>query len=219
MTFGRSKYGTSLLALPLILPLTLSLALAGCASSSTRGDGRQVLERSIGSEQAPAWAASTKISWDEGSFVYFKGVQNVMGNHRVSGCYTMARLEAKARLRSEIESNIKADISQITEGLDETLSPLLNEMVSETLRGEIRGLRIQEQYFERYRVADTERVECQVLTSMKSSEFEKLRRGIARSLLDQSAELRAAVTKKQVKFLTEDSDRTPAKERTAASAE
>lgn len=179
--------------------------VAGC-SSGPKVDGvagRFVLDNSNRGDDLPDWTKSTRVGWEDNGMYYVRAEHTVKGNQRVNACYDLAKLDLKEGLLSEISSSIKGEINLASEGTAEELDPMLTKSLMTEIKGNIKGLRVQEQAFERYIVNDVERVDCFVLASMKASDYRQLRSTALQQALSASAEAAKAMRDRQVRFFNE----------------
>lgn len=190
------------IVLAAILMLGLQVML-GCASNQKAGQGRVILENSMKGEDLPKWVSDPKTNWEQESQLYFKSNYTVAGNQRVNGCWDLAKLEMKESLLSELAQDIKGEINLANEGISEGLDPLITKSIRTNIEGQVRGLKTQEQVFERYTINQIERVDCYVMGSMSKGDYAVLKNSVLKNLASVSAEVAAAVRKRQKEFFTE----------------
>jgi hypothetical protein len=148
----------------------------------------------------PDWVKSTKVSWEDKERIYFKSNFTVTGGQRVNGCLDLAKIELNEVLLSSVKNSMKAEINLANQGIDEGLDPMITKSIQSSLEGEIRGLRPEETVFQRYKIEDTERIDCFVLASLSKSDYARLKQGSFQRLVSVSDEVKAAVQKRQEEF-------------------
>lgn len=180
-----------------------ALGLFSC-SISPKVQQREILENSLRGESMPKWVAEAKVAWEEDSNHYFKSSYTVAGNQRINGCYDLAKLELKENLLSELSQDVKGELNLANEGISEGLDPLITKSVRTSIDGTIRGLKTQEQIFERYKISDIERVDCYVKSSMTKSDYQLLKNSVLKQMASVNAEVAEAVRKRQKDFFKSD---------------
>ena len=148
------------------------------------------------------WASGSKITWSEGDQVFFRSQYTVRGDERVSGCYQLARLDANTTLLREIAEDIRGQIDSAQQSISENAETILNQSVTSDFAGKVSGLRFLEQYHERYNVSSTERIDCYILSNIKRSDYESIRRSVLQKVTEADPGLKAALIKKQIDFFS-----------------
>ncbi len=179
--------------------LACVLLVAGCTSTPPSMK-RVWLDSSTHSESSPSWVAGTKIIWEESGKVLIRSTQTVRGDERVNGCYDLAKLDAKEAILTELASEVRGSLDNAQQSINENAEVVLGKVRSGEFSGRITGLRHSEQYFERYRIGDVERVDCHVLSEMSRQEYDKVKTSVLNQLQKVDADLRKAITKKQINF-------------------
>jgi hypothetical protein len=189
--------------------LGLTLVLAACASGpkGSKQPGRVVLDNSAHGGVLPEWVNSGSVGWEQGDSIFLKSIYTVGGNQRVNGCYDLAKLEMKESLLSELSQDIKGELNLASEGISEGLDPLVTKSIRTNIEGTIKGLRVREQLFERYVVADVERVECFVQAAMSKVDYNKLKNSVLKQMSSVSDDVAAALRKRQKSFFGDGSDK------------
>ena len=189
-----------------ILTITVFLGLQlllGCSTSQKSKQGRVVIENSLKGEELPSWVADPKTNWEKDTELFFKSSYTVAGNQRINGCWDLAKLEMKESLLSELSQDIKGEVTLANEGISEGLDPLITKSVRTNIEGQVRGLKTQEQIFERYVINDIERIDCFVMGTMSKTDYAVLKNSIFKQLTSVSAEVADAVRKRQKEFFSE----------------
>jgi hypothetical protein len=177
--------------------------MLACSTSPKSNQGRVVLENSLKGEDMPNWVSDTKTNWEQDNNLYFKSSYTIAGNQRVNGCWDLAKLDMKESLLSELSQDIKGEINLANEGISEGLDPLITKSIRTNIEGQVRGLKTQEQLFERYTVNHVERIDCFVMGSMTKADYALLKNSVLKNLSSVSAEVAEAVRKRQKDFFTE----------------
>ncbi len=183
-----------------------SILMAACSSNSTKegtglnGTSRVLLDNSMKGKEMPDWTQTTKVSWQDGDAYIFKGVYTVRGDQRVNGCYDLSTMEIQQRILSDIENSLRIEMNLANEGISENTDAMITKSIQSNMAGKIRGLRITDHAFERYRVLNNERVDCFVLGQMKSTDYQTLRSSVLSQMTSASPEVAAIVRKRQADF-------------------
>lgn len=170
----------------------LGIVLAGCAST-----GKLVLDSSA---NKPSWASSNKVVWQDGNKFLFKAQHTIRGDERLSGCYDLARLDAKESLLSEISNEVRGSLNNAQESISEQAETVLTKMRSSEFSGTISGLRFSEQYFERYKIGETERIDCQTLGEMSAADFNRTKQAVINKVVAVDPRIKEAIAKKNIDF-------------------
>jgi|GEM_PF-3328404 len=186
--------------------LILTLGCLGCTSRQLVNEqpGRIILDNSLRGEELPEWTRSTKTSWEENGELVSRTSYTVRGNQKVNGCFDLAKLESKEQLLSQLKEEVSGEINLASEGVSEDFDPLITKSLRTSMAGKIQGLRIKEQAFERYMVNSIERIDCFVLSSMKSSDYSNLKSSILQNLVFVDDKVKQAVRERQKKFFKND---------------
>lgn len=182
------------------------LALLSSACASNRGP-KALLDQS---STQPSWVNSTKIAWAEGDQVFFKTEYSIRGDERLNGCYQLAKLETKENLLREIAEDVRGQIDSAQQSISEDAELVLNQSRTSDFAGKVTGLRFLEQYHERFQVSGQERLHCYLLSSIKRSDYESIRRAVIYKVVAVDPGLREALNKKQIQFFEpKDSSKNP----------
>jgi hypothetical protein len=191
--------------LKMLLAFT-TLILISC-SSTPPGQKRVWLDSSTHKDSAPGWVDGLKIIWEESGKVMIRSTQTVRGDERVNGCYDLAKLDAKEAILTELASEVRGSLDNAQQSINENAEVVLGKVRTGEYQGRITGLRHSEQYFERYRIGDVERVDCHVLSEMSRQDYDKVKRSVLDQLQKVDAKLREAITKKQINFFEKPPER------------
>ena len=157
------------------LLLTIMISVGAC-SSVQKHNARIVIDSTTGDDDLPKWTRDGRKSWKDDSRIYIKGNYTVRGDQRLNSCFELARLEAKEVMLAEIKTSVKNEINAASEGLSESSDLFLTKSSTEESSGLITGFQMNEQYFERYLVNQTERVDCFVLGSISLQDYESVKK-------------------------------------------
>ncbi|MBY0371380.1 hypothetical protein K2X33_11880 [bacterium] len=177
------------------------LSLLGCASPA--GPHRLWIDSSSHTDDLPSWAEGTRVIWENDGKVLVHSSQTVRGDERVNGCMDLAKLDAKEIVLSELASDVRVSVDNAQQTLSENAEVVLGKVRTGELQGRVVGMRHTQQYFERYRVAGTERIDCHVLSEMSIEDYNRVKRGVVDKIQQADARIKEAVTKKQAKFFDE----------------
>lgn len=158
------------------------------------------MDSSTHEDAAPDWTRGLSPIWEKGDKVWVHTQQTVRGDERVNGCMDLARLDAREILLTEIASDVRGSIDSAQQTLSENAELVLGKVRTGEFRGRITGLRHTEEYFERYRIANAERIDCHVLSEITAEEFAKLKRNVGEEIRKIDARVRDAVSRKQAEF-------------------
>jgi hypothetical protein len=180
-----------------LLVICAMFAISACASKPKK----EVIEE--GAQGAkPAWVTTTKITWNEGDQVFFRTQYTIRGDERINGCFQLARLETKETLLREISEEIRGQIDNAQQSISENAEIILNQSRSGEHSGRVTGLRYLEQYHERSRLGEAERIDCFVLGTIKKSDYESIRRAVVYKMADVDPGLKQAMSKRQIDFFS-----------------
>lgn len=177
--------------------LVAAVFLVGCGSV----DKKSVLETG-NPEGRPDWVSSNKITWNEGDQIFIRTQYVIRGDERVNGCYQLAKLETKETVLREISEQIRGQIDSAQQSISEDAEAILNQSRSSEFKGRVIGMRNLEQYHERAKVSGTERIECFLLSSIKTQDYEKIRKEVVDKLVAVDSELKAALNRRQIDFFS-----------------
>lgn len=175
----------------------LVILLYGSACSSGGPLKRTTLDES-GSK--PSWVSDSKTSWEADQKIRVRGMQQVRGDERLSGCYELARLNAKSLLIGEIQEKIKGVLDTHETSLSENAEILLSKSRSAEFGGDLNGVRMVEDYFTRYRIGDDERVDCHVLAEVTREDYQQVKRRIIHKIQEADPRLKEQIAKKHIDF-------------------
>ena len=177
--------------------------LSACKSTQVSMNSKKVIiDNSFEGKNQPEWVASGKLSWEKDGITFFKSQFTIRGDQRLNACYDLAKSDLKASVLSEISSEIQGQINSATTGLAESNQIQFNKSFTEQFSGQLRGLKISEQHFERYIILDRESINCFVLAEIKNSDFSVLRQRIVDSLIQENSEVVEALKTKQLHFFS-----------------
>jgi len=185
----------------IIVFLTI-LGLVGCA---TPGQKRVFLDSSLHSDDPPKWVKSTKLIWNDDGKMFLKSSHIVRGDERTNGCFDLSKMNAKENLLSELANDVKGSIDNAQQSINENAEEVLGKVRSGQFEGRITGLRFSEEYFERYKIGEVERIDCFTLAEMKLSDYENLKRMVVNKIQAVDSRLKEAITKKQINFFGDSS--------------
>jgi hypothetical protein len=189
----------------------------GCASSAPKDPTlqRTVIDSATQLKGAPQWVSSTKSSWNSNGGVELKGTYSVRGNERINACYEMAKIEAKKALITEFSEDLKGILDTGTQGMSEDMEMAFSQAMSSSFEGTVQGLRVKEQYYERYLVSTNERLDCFVLAEIVQGDYNNMKRKIMYKMAEVNPKIKEALINKQLQFFKpkeEDKKSTPMSE-------
>ena len=186
----------------IILLITIASTVFGCGSAQKQ-NARIVIDSTRGDDDLPAWTRDGRKSWKDDERIYIKGNYTIRGDQRLNSCFELARLEAKETMLAEIKTNVKSELNTASEGLSESNDLFLNKSSTEESSGIISGFKMNEQYFERYLVNQTERIDCFVLGSISLQDYEKVKNKSQELNSAVAKEVSDVIRKKQMEFFSE----------------
>ena len=151
-------------------------------------------------DSPPAWVKSTKTSWAEADKVFINAGHSIRGDERVDACFDLARFDAKELILSEIANDVKGSLDNATQSISENAEVILGKVRSGEFSGKLTGLRFLEQYYERYAIGETERVDCHTLASISKADYDHVKQSVLYKLVEADPRLKEAITNKQVNF-------------------
>ncbi|MGK5086012.1 hypothetical protein WDW86_00495 [Bdellovibrionota bacterium FG-2] len=176
----------------------LTTVFLGCSSTGLK---REWLDNSLHKENdVPSFVRNSKTFWQDGDKYLFKTSQQVRGDERVNGCFDLAKLQTKENLVSEIKNDIKGTIDNAQTTLQESGETVLGKVRTAEFGGTLTGLRFTEEFYERFRAEQTERVECYVLSEISLAAYNTTKQGILNKIIAVDMRIKEAITTKQVEF-------------------
>jgi hypothetical protein len=185
---------------PVILCVFIVSGMTACSTSGKRD--QKITIDTQGDSSAPDWAKGAKLSWEDGDTIAFKGQHTVRGTDRINGCFDLAKLDVKESVLSELVEDVRGRIDQAQQSLSEDAEQVLGKVRSASYAGKVTGLRFVERFFERYRINDTERLDCFVMAQISKSDYARLKRSLVDELSRVDPQLHAAIAAKQVEFFS-----------------
>jgi hypothetical protein len=182
-----------------IMVLALVMGIAGCSSMVTN-ERRQFVDSTTHSDAAPDWVKTTKVAWEQNGKMLLRSSYTVNGTDRLNGCFDLARMDSKEALLSEIANDVKGSLDNAQQSISENAELVLGKVRSGEFSGRITGLRFTEQYFERYRIGEVERVDCHVLGEIKDSDYNQIKRSVVQGIAAVDPRLKEAISRKQIEF-------------------
>jgi hypothetical protein len=174
------------------------LSLSAC--SSLKVPQRVFLDSTLRKDSPPEWVNQVQVAKEENDKIYFRASYTARGNERIAGCFDLARLDAKEKILSEVNNDVRGSLDNAQQSISENAEAVLGKVRSASFEGKVRGLRFSEEYFERYLIGDTERIDCHVLGEMKLSDYNNLKREVVDELAQVDSRVKEAITKKQIDF-------------------
>lgn len=187
----------------LILILAGASLVTSCSTSQKAVNGKTVLDTS---KERAEWIDNPKLSWELDGKVFVRATHTIRGDQKLSGCYDLAKLDAKEQLLTEMSSDIKGSIDNADTELSENAEVILGKVRSAKYEGTVYGFKNSEQYYERYLINGVERIDCSILSEQSKSDYDKTKRSVVDKLVAVDSKLKEAVLKKQINFF---SDREP----------
>lgn len=185
----------------LALILSVGFFLAGCASTGVK---RVFIDSTTHSNDLPDWAKSTKTSWDKENKIYLKATHQVRGNERVSGCYDLARLDAKEAILSAIANDIRGRMDNAQQSISENAEVVLSKVRTGEFDGRLTGFRISEEYYERNKIDEIEKIDCYVLGEIKQADYDQVKRAVIDKVVAVDPKIKEAIQQKQVDFFSKE---------------
>lgn len=177
----------------------LTLLLASCATTRS---GRVFLDSTTHRDNPPDWVDRTRTVWEKDGRIYLKASHTVRGDERVNGCFDLARLDSKERILSEIANDVKGSLDNAQQSISESAEVVLGKVRSGQFDGRLSGLRFSEEYYERYRIGEQERVDCHVLGEIRETDYNAVKKSILERVVAVDPRLKEAITKKQIDFFS-----------------
>ena len=179
--------------------LLFTMALISACSTLVM-EKRRFLDSTTHEDSAPSWVTAGKTAWEEKGKVLLKASHSIRGDERVNGCFDLAHLDAKEALLTEIADDVKGSIDNAQQSINENAESILGKVRTNEFSGRITGLRFTEQYFERYRIGETERVDCHVLSEIKESDYNRVKNLVVNKIAEVDPRIKEAISKKQIDF-------------------
>ena len=188
----------------LVMPLAAML-LSACSSTPTKDQsdtaklGRVFLDSSTHEDSLPKWAKG-KVAWEDNGKVIFHATHTILGSQSVDGCYDLAKLDSSESLLGEISNDIKGRIDNSSTSINEDAETILAKSRSSEYAGQVTGLRVTENYFERYSIGGTERVNCHVLAEIRQGDYNRIKHAIVDKVIAADPRVKEAVMQNQIDF-------------------
>lgn len=170
------------------------LSLGACASHETR-EAKTIIEAS--SPSIPDWVRDSRTQWDESSLIYVKSQYTIRSNQRVNSCFDLAKIETSEIIARQIAQEIRGELYNLSNSSSEDEQEALTKAIRLSFEGQLSGLKLISQYFERYEVKDTERLTCYTLHTIEPKNLKQIRK---RSI-QIGEEVRKALSEKQREFV------------------
>ena len=198
-----------------ILQVVSIASLSLLSACSTSGPKREFVDSSTHKDNAPSWVLNTKVTWEDGSKIMLKSSHTVRGDERAAGCYDLAKLDANESLLSELANDVKGRIDNASQSISENAETILGKVRKGEYEGRVTGLRFTDQYFERYRIGEVERIDCYTLAEITKQDYAQMKRVVVDKIVAVDPRIKEAVTQGQINFFAdksklEDSTRVPA---------
>lgn len=192
----------------LFITVLCGITISSCSST---GPTKVVLDSS---PERPDWVKGNKIIWEDSGNTYLRSTHTVNGSERINGCYDLAKLDSKENLLSEIANDVRGRLDNAQQSISENAEVLLGKVRSGEFEGKITGLRHLETYYERYRIGETERLDCQVLSEISRANYNTTKQAVLNKLIAIDQRIKEAITKKQVEFFSDSpaAQKTPERE-------
>ncbi len=178
--------------------IVASVGVLGLNACSSGGEIKKVVIDE--SEQKPAWVGNSRTAWEESGKIYLKSSQQIRGNERLSGCYDLARMNAKTLLISEIQESIKGVLDTNEASLSENAEIVLSKSRSSEFSAAVAGVRFSAEYFARYRIDDEERIDCHVLSEISKQDHTRLKRMVLSKVVEADPKVKEQIQKKHLDF-------------------
>ena len=125
----------------------------------------------------------------------------------VSGCLDLNKLDARETLLTEISNDIKGDLANAEQSINENAETILGKVRSGQFSGRVSGLRFTEQYYERYKIGDVERVDCHTLGEISKADFDQMKATILYKIEAVDPRLKEQIMLHQIDFFKNDKSR------------
>ena len=187
-----------------LIILGLNLVMLGCSTVTTKG--RVWLDSSTHKDSPPDWVTKSKMAWEDDGKVFLKANHTVRGDERVNGACDLAKLNAKENLLSEIADEVKGTLDNYVGSINEQAETVLGKARSSEFKGKITGLRFTEEYFERYKIGDVERVDCHTLSEISKADYNSVKRSVIEKVQEADARIKEAIVQKHIDFFKPSND-------------
>jgi len=158
-----------------LILLPILALMAGCA---TPGPYRVFLDSTTHTDDAPAWSQKLEKSWVVGQDIFFSSTYTIRGDERVNGCFDLVLLDSREQVLSEIAIDIRGSIDHASQSISENAEVILGKVRTGEFSGRISGLKSYAQYFERYIIGTTERINCYVLSKISKANYDKTKHSV-----------------------------------------
>lgn len=185
-----------------IIVLPALLIIAGC--SSVQKGNRTVLDAS---KTKGSWVDRSDLYWEESGKFYTKAQHTIRGDQQISGCFSLAKLDAKENLLTAMSEEVKGVLDNASLDISENAETVLGKVRSSKWEGTVYGLKFKESYFERYEIKGNERIDCAVLSEITKSDYDKTKQSVINKVAAADPRIKEAIIKKQVDFF--DASRNP----------
>lgn len=178
--------------------IVIAIVTVGCSHQKVREDIKKtIIESSIQGEK-PEWALKSVMSWKEEMNHFYKSQYTIQENQRVNACYDLAKMELRENIMTELSSEIKGEIVLALKGSKINYNELMTKTMIQSFEGRLQGLKIQEQFHERYLIREREQVDCFVKASIDKESYRKLKNELLNQMAEESGELKKAIENRQV---------------------
>lgn len=183
--------------------LSLAVFETACSTLSVM-DKRVFLDSTLHEDSPPSWVKSTQTREEKSGTIRIRSTHTVRGNERVNGCFDLARLDAREVILTEIAADLRGRLDEAQQSLSESAELVLTKSRSQTFEGKLNGMKFNEEYFERYRIGDQERIDCFVQAEMSTADYQTLKRAIVDKVTAADPRLKATVLARQIQFFSEE---------------
>jgi len=181
---------------PILVSLITTLTVS--CSSGTIAQRQRTLIDSSGPR--PDWVSGSKVVLEDEKNLNFRSQATIRGDERLGSCMDLSRMQAQERVLTEIQTEVRGALSQAQTNPSEAAELLLTRSLSSDFQGKLRGLRTTDEYFERFQIAENERIECFTLNQIKRSDFERLKQEVINRVVAADPAVKAALSDQQAKF-------------------
>lgn len=181
-----------------LIMILSSLMFVGCATHSGKPIGRRIIDSAYEAGNRPAWVSDSRVTWQDEDDVYKRTAITLRGDQRIDSCFTLANAELRESFLLEINSMLKSELNIATEGTSEGDPQTVSKMILQITSGSANNIRVRESTYERYKVGESERIECFVLGSISKENYAKLRQNVFQKAI--SPKIQAAIEKRGENF-------------------
>ncbi|MGK5087857.1 hypothetical protein WDW86_09885 [Bdellovibrionota bacterium FG-2] len=146
------------------------------------------------------------MNWEKDGTIFIKASHTVRGDERVDACFDLVKLDGKEALVSEIQNQMKGQLDHHIGSINESAETVLGKSRSSEFTGKISGMKFTEQYFERYRIGPTERIDCHSLAEVKQADYDAIKRSILEKVESADPRIKEAIAQKQINFFKHEAD-------------